>query len=1164
MLSVQPAHAALLYCIDSYVGCGEDPVQKTISRFSWSRNHKLIGYDFTSDASGCEGLDGIGPVLKGRWIGFWTMEWEHYLRPGQSNAHTHCLAGERPELPDLGQPKGCDSPVPTAGNPITLSNGNKFQQETDLVVQNGLSIKRYYNSHRMVQQGSQGLNWRHQYEYAIKPMIDDYGKGFLVFVNHDGSEESFEGYLSQPGQWSANNPRYGIEQLSSGNWVVTKHNGARFVFNSDYQILSAESVNGVNTIWSYNQDGLLEKVVRSGVGEITYTHNAQGLIETATTGGKTVGYEYDADKRLVNVILPDDTPNDLTDNPTKQYHYLSGSDKRLLTGITNEKGVLYASWSYDYFGKAISSEHAGGVDKYTIDYSGSTYVYVTGPLGRVVTYKFQEVNGKNRLFRVTGDTSAASTYSCAATNAHYAYNSDGFVSSTTDHEGNITNYQRDSLGRITQRTEAAGTSEARVTTTEWHATFNKPSAVTTATQRAEYSYDAKGRVISTKVIDLATQTERITSVTYHADANGVVGKLASINGPRTDVNDVTNYAYNAEHQLSSVTDALGNTVQFQNYDAQGRAQTIIDENGVSTNIAYDWRGNALQTNVAGQITNYSYDLVGNLVEITRDNGFRMAFEYDDANRLIAIENEGGARIEYELDVAGNRLKQTVKDEQGLITYQQQQVFDELSRLRQVIGYAGQTTQIDYDLNDNVVQTTDAESNTNQYQYDALDRVITSLDAQQQPTQVDHTPEGQVASVTDPRGNTTQYQTNGFGETTNRTSPDTGVTTYQYDSAGNMVQMTNANGVAVIFQYDALNRLVGIDHVNDTYDVTYTYGEADAQYGKGRLTRVQDASGTTTFDYTATGQVAAVNRLLGGNVFTTSYSYDNYGLLIGMTLPSGRQVTYTNHPSGQVAAIQAELNNQTKPLVSNVQYQPFGPMKGFEYGNQYQSQRIYDFDGQLIQIKMPMGSNGSVDALPIANAGIVQSVYEHEQVQLDASASSSANGALTYQWVQIGGIEVELTNPDSATPSFTTPEVSETQQLVFKLTVEDINSLVAQDTVTISVLAKPELPDYKVTPVYGQGNVLTLTWEEANAATYYVVEISTTADFSSDVQQVYQGSDTGFSTTLTSAGEYYVRIKACNADRCTDWDATAHSSKVGYRLIVVRSAIGGIVVPVLDR
>ncbi|HET9679536.1 MAG TPA: M36 family metallopeptidase, partial [Gammaproteobacteria bacterium] len=76
-----------------------------------------------------------------------------------------------------------------------------------------------------------------------------------------------------------------------------------------------------------------------------------------------------------------------------------------------------------------------------------------------------------------------------------------------------------------------------------------------------------------------------------------------------------------------------------------------------------------------------------------------------------------------------------------------------------------------------------------------------------------------------------------------------------------------------------------------------------------------------------------------------------------------------------------------------------------------------------------------DTPPDADAGQPQLVNSETVVTLDGTGSSDAEGSLTYNWTQIGGANVTLSDPTSATPTFTTPD-NVTSVLRFKLTVTD--------------------------------------------------------------------------------------------------------------------------------
>jgi YD repeat-containing protein len=175
---------------------------------------------------------------------------------------------------------------------------------------------------------------------------------------------------------------------------------------------------------------------------------------------------------------------------------------------------------------------------------------------------------------------------------------------------------------------------------------------------------------------------RTWSYTYNA-----VGQILTATGPRTDVSDITRYAYDESGNLSSVTNAAGHVTALTNYDANGHVGTIVDPNGATTNLSYTPRGwlssRTLVADGASETTTYEYDGVGQLSKVTLPDNSAIVYAYDDARRLTSVSDSLGNSIVYTLDSIGNRISEQVKDENGTLARQTSRIYDALNCKRQL-------------------------------------------------------------------------------------------------------------------------------------------------------------------------------------------------------------------------------------------------------------------------------------------------------------------------------------------------------------------------------------------------------------------------------------------------------------------------------------------------
>ena len=103
--------------------------------------------------------------------------------------------------------------------------------------------------------------------------------------------------------------------------------------------------------------------------------------------------------------------------------------------------------------------------------------------------------------------------------------------------------------------------------------------------------------------------------------------------------------------------------------------------------------------------------------------------------------------------------------------------------------------------------------------------------------------------------------------------------------------------------------------------------------------------------------------------------------------------------------------------------------------------------------------------PAADAGLPQIVEEGQTVTLDASHSSDLNDAvITYEWAQMSGSQVRLSDENAVNPTFVAAPITEDTTVVFQLTVHDSGGRSDSDTVEIAIRENGihNLPDDVIT------------------------------------------------------------------------------------------------------
>jgi RHS repeat-associated protein len=911
-----------------------------------------------------------------------------------------------------------------AGDPINLGTGNEYRDEADNDL-GSLSFHRYYNSHAAVATSHIGAHWRHSFDRSLEYLSSGTTSIATVF-RPDGMQVVF---TLQNGQWTTDpDVADHLTTQTNGTGVIIGwlYADARTRYQEAYDakgnLLSITDTHGQVTALAYStastptsmapSAGLLLTVTDPRGRSLSFTYNAQGNVATATQpDGGVLGYAYDANGNLVTVTYPD--------TKTRQYVYnestLTGGTNlpNALTGDIDESGNRLTSVGYNSLGQATMSTLPGGVDLTQVVYNSDSTTSVTYPTGAQATLSFVVPNGSMH----TSTVSAPCGPSCGQPNAAATFDSNGYVASTTDFNGNITAMTHDAYGLLDQQVDGSGSAAQRTTNTIWDTTLRVPLTRTvldasgTTVAKTAWVYNAIGQPLARCEIDPA-QASSYTCATTGTPPAGVrrwtysyctavdttqcplIGLLLSATGPRTDLTQTTSYAYylddTSTHRhgdLQTVTDALGHVTTLASYDGAGRITRTIDPNSTVTDYTYTPRGwlasRTVRFNPDGSADTYydattkiTYTAYGAVQTIRDADGVKITYGYDAAHRLTTITDALGNVLQYTLDASGNRTaEKTFATGSSTPSRTLTRTFNTLGQLTQVIDGLNHTVldasaSGSYDGNGNLLQSSDANGIVHQQSYDALNRLVQSIDnlngadtATRNTTTIQSWDAlDRLTKVTDPSNLTTTYGYDGLSNPISLSSPDSGISYASFDAAGNMLSRTDANGITVSHSYDALDRRLSDSYADSTLNASYHYDDPDSVVSCnvptnssanpiGHLTRIVESTVTTTWCYDHSDHLALETQLTAGHTdltwfyFTAAgrpgghmapgkigafYSYDSVGRVVNVTIPPGQT-----------------LSNGSAP-VQQITYLPFGPMTSYRVNSQIIT-RSYDANYALTDI-----------------------------------------------------------------------------------------------------------------------------------------------------------------------------------------------------------------------
>ncbi|CAN7159770.1 DUF6531 domain-containing protein [Acidovorax sp. LjRoot74] len=848
-----------------------------------------------------------------------------------------------PTPPDAAGPPGssdsggCKEEAYSGGstpNPIIPATGDKNKPFSDVIGQgpHALNWSRTYRSLYANSRATYVLplvgmspGWGHNHSARLKPAGSalNWSDGTAqTLVMGNGDLQRFT-YSASTATWQNQNGSKRLQTNASG-WLYTDLDADRKLqFSATGLLQSVTGRNGWVTTYGYvqiNSIPMLKTVTNQFGRKLQLNYNTKGQLVSVAAGSKVqVSYEYDTSDRLLTARY--------ADNTTNTYLYEHPSYPHALTGIVDENNQRFATYAYDDVGRAVSTEHAGAVERYQVGYPATSggATTITDPLGTVRSFNYSASLGQ---LAVTGaDKPDGLGLRDAASRVQSPL---GLVTAETDFLGTTTSYAWDTARRLpTAVTEAAGKPEERTTITSWHPQWRLPVTVSEPGRTTSYTYDSAGNPLTQTITDtgagMGSGIARTTSWTYHP--SGLVATETAPNGA------VTSYQYDSAGNLTSTTNALGH-VDTYTHDTNGRVLTHTAPTGLVTTYTYDARGRMLTANRGGQTTRFTYRPSGQVATVRLPYGHTITYAYDAAQRMTGWSDNRNNTGTYTLDAIGNRTREEVRNAQGQLVWLLARSINSLNRVESTTVGGQQTTTHGFDANGETVRSTNGANESTHLGLDALRRVKTITNAANATASLSYNALDAVTQASDFKGVGTTYARDALGNATGESSPDSGLQSSQYDALGLPSTVTDALGQATHIDRDLLGRPTLITQPGGTtttlrYDLAGpAYNQTDQpNASKGALSEIVDASGTTTYQRDHFGRVTAKTQtLISGTARSVGYAYAASGLLASTTYPGGQVLQHVYNSTGLLTG----LTWAGQSLVSNITWNPLGQPTGWRW------------------------------------------------------------------------------------------------------------------------------------------------------------------------------------------------------------------------------------------
>lgn len=864
---------------------------------------------------------------------------------------------------------GIDLPSLGVGNPIHVATGNKYQREPDLAFGGalGLIFERHYNSDTATRAGAIGAKWRHSFQAELHAgehaAHDDMSAANVLYLTQaDGRVLRFT-------RSETDRTRYEAQRAGEGE-VLKRSLPNDCAGGSGSAQICAELVwrwrTGRELL--FNAHGRLLSI-RNGVDALTLHYNAASqLMHVSDLRGRALYFDYYPNARLkrvrglnTSVRYRYDGAGNLeyaisSDGRARRYHYEDARHPYHLTGVSlgsaqpapygDRRDLMrVARWAYDEQGRGVLSTHADDAGKVTLSY-GADYTDVADAFNRVSRYAIEWRDGISLVTEVRGPGCAA----CGVGDVSYEYNEHAQLTRiAAKHEPSL-HYEYDAQRRLLN---ASREIDGRVESLaryyyegDKHAPsrVERPSVNPTGVRAIHVEYRDDGAPEVVRELGYAPSAagfvgiERRYTLSYDAHR-----RLRALDGPRTDVADVTRFEYDDAERRIAVIDPDGVEQRVLAFDAADRPTRLQTTGSPVIELAYDAAGRiTARSELRGagvRSHHYRYDALGRLHEVEGPDGHIERIDYDSAQRPQRHSIETGLTQAFAFAPDGQIVASALTRRDGGVLRRLQFAYDEQRRLIEIRDGDGPPLQqlLHDDEDARVDRAIDPLGLVTAFDYDALGRLAAITAADGGRTRFEHDVAGRLAQLIAPNDARTRYAYDDFGRRVREDSGDRGVTRYAYDTADNLVEKVDARGEALRFRYSAAGRLASL---------TSSESATTFEYAHGRLIRASGPEGEERFDYNDDGDLIEHTRTIGKLEYTTAWRYDAQGRVTLRRLPSGEWLAHEYNDRGALARIARNRVFKDRTLVAARSARKLDALGAVAYGNGLTLETNMDAEGRI--------------------------------------------------------------------------------------------------------------------------------------------------------------------------------------------------------------------------